>query len=91
MTALTELVYALVEGPTSDRPQSSGPYCLWPHQVLFAQVDEYVSALEPLADRLRGEAPDANFDAKGLALFIAQLLQFMEDALGLKVGQLIVQ
>lgn len=52
------------------------------------QVEEYVAGLEPVAARLQAECPDGKFDAKSLAMFIAQLRQFMEDALGLKVGLL---
>ena len=38
-----------------------------------------------MAERLQEDFPDVKLDAKALAAFIPQLMQFMEDALGIQV------
>lgn len=64
---------------TTERQELSG-------KVNFAdfEIDEYVQGLEPVAERLQEDFPDVKLDAKALAAFIPQLMQFMEDALGIQ-------
>lgn len=41
--------------------------------------------LEPLVEQLQKDLPDARLDPKGVANFQSGFLQFMEDALGVRV------
>jgi hypothetical protein len=41
--------------------------------------------LEALAEQLQKDLPDARLDPRGVANFQTGFLQFMEDALGLRV------
>ncbi|KAK9813885.1 hypothetical protein WJX73_003291 [Symbiochloris irregularis] len=53
-------------------------------KVADYEAEEYVASMEPVTARLKETFPDGKFDNKSTASFVAQLLQFMEDALGLK-------
>ncbi len=44
-----------------------------------------MESLAPLVQRLQAEVPDAKYEAKSLGQLVAQILQFMEDALGINV------
>ena len=50
-----------------------------------AQSELYLQQLDGVVSQLRADMPDSKVDRKGLATLIAQLLQFMEDALGKEV------
>ena len=45
-----------------------------------------MALLDPVAAHLKEDFPDGKFDPKALGVYVGQLLQFMEDALGLKVS-----
>ncbi|KAK9830209.1 hypothetical protein WJX72_010310 [[Myrmecia] bisecta] len=46
------------------------------------EADSYLRQLEPVVQRLEESVPEARYDRKGLGLLIGQVLNFMEDALG---------
>lgn len=50
------------------------------------QADAYLRKLEPVLQQLQKDIPEAKYDKKGLAQLVAQLLQFMEVALGINVS-----
>ena len=50
------------------------------------QGADFLSSLEPVVRALEAVAPAARLDCKGLAALSAQLQQFQEDALGVKVS-----
>lgn len=45
----------------------------------------HLHELGPLADQLAKDLPDARLDPRGIANFQMGFLQFMEDALGVRV------
>jgi hypothetical protein len=47
---------------------------------------EFLSSLDPVVRALEAAVPAARLDSKGLAALSAQLQQFQEDALGVKVS-----
>ena len=49
------------------------------------QGEEFLTSLEPVVRVLAEEVPNARLDRKALAALSAQLQQFQEDALGIKV------
>ena len=54
-------------------------------KLAAAQSELYLQQLDGVVSQLRADMPDSKVDRKGLAMLIAQLLQFMEDALGKEV------
>lgn len=50
------------------------------------QADAYLWRLEPVVQQLQKDIPEAKYDKRGLAQLVAQLLQFMEIALGINVS-----
>jgi hypothetical protein len=55
------------------------------HRYSPSQDEAYLEKLEPVVQRLRDDVPLAKFDRRSLAQLLAQLSQFMEDALGINV------
>jgi hypothetical protein len=49
------------------------------------QSEDNLKHLEPLVQHLNGRSTGPKFDRKNLALMLAGLQQFMEDALGVNV------
>lgn len=52
----------------------------------FLQKEDYQKKLDGIIESVNGSLDGFKFDRKGLASTLAGLLQFMEDALGVKVG-----
>ena len=50
---------------------------LWP-----AQGELFLPQLDGVVAQLQADVPDCKLDRKALATLLAQLMQFMEDALG---------
>ena len=46
------------------------------------QSELFLQKLDSVVSQLQADMPDSKFDRKSLAILLAQLLQFMEDALG---------
>ena len=55
------------------------------HGSLALQADSFLRKLDPIVHRLQDEVPHARYDRTSLAQLIAQIMQFMEDALGVNV------
>ena len=53
--------------------------------VATLQDEAYLERLSPLVQSLQAELPDAKYETKGLGQLVAQIMQFMEDALGINV------
>lgn len=51
-----------------------------------SQAEEYLLSLDPVLQRLGNDIPQAGYDRRSLAQLVVQLQQFMEVALGIKVG-----
>ncbi|CAL8469788.1 g9330 [Coccomyxa elongata] len=52
-------------------------------QLSDYEADAYLRKLEPVLQQLQKDIPEAKYDKRGLAQLVAQLLQFMEVALGI--------
>ena len=50
--------------------------------MLFVQGELFLSQLDGVVAQLRADLPDCKLERRGLAQLLAQLMQFMEDALG---------
>ena len=50
------------------------------------QGELFLSQLDGVVSQLRADLPDCKLERRGLALLLAQLMQFMEDALGKEVS-----
>lgn len=55
-------------------------------KIIALQADAYLRKLEPVVHQLQKDIPEARYDKRGLAQLVAQLLQFMEIALGINVS-----
>ena len=53
--------------------------------VAMLQVEAFLRRLDTVVQRLRDDVPWAKYDRRSVALLLAQLTQFMEDALGINV------
>ena len=48
-------------------------------------MEAFLRRLDIVVQRLRDDVPWAKYDRRSVALLLAQLTQFMEDALGINV------